>query len=29
VRLQVVRVDSVTVPAYQGSVSLRFAQPGG
>jgi uncharacterized protein YlxW (UPF0749 family) len=28
VRLDVVRADSVTVPAYQGSVSLRFAQPG-
>ena len=29
VRLEVVRAESVTVPAYQGSVSLRFAQPGG
>ncbi len=28
VRLEVVRADSLTVPAYQGSVSLRFAQPG-
>jgi uncharacterized protein YlxW (UPF0749 family) len=28
VRLEVVRADSLMVPAYQGSVSLRFAQPG-
>lgn len=28
VRLEVIRADSLTVPAYQGSVSLRFAQPG-
>ena len=28
VQIEVVRADSLTVPAYQGSVSLRFAQPG-